>query len=98
MFETIDTVSLVLFTGLVRQMALKSVRSVGQFSYLSVYFRHSQRRSNSLAGRRYHSKQLHNDVQHHNVNKDGPTAIVFMNMGGPVDQDEVPHFLRRLFV
>lgn len=43
-------------------------------------------------------KQPHNDVQHHNVNKDGPTAIVFMNMEGPVDQDEVPHFLRRLFV
>jgi ferrochelatase len=28
----------------------------------------------------------------------GPTAMVFMNMGGPSTTDEVEEFLRRLFV
>lgn len=30
--------------------------------------------------------------------KDGPTAVMFMNMGGPGNQGEVRDFLHRLFV
>jgi len=30
--------------------------------------------------------------------RDGPTAVVFMNMGGPGHQGEVRDFLHRLFV
>jgi ferrochelatase len=33
-----------------------------------------------------------------NTGRDGPTAIVFMNMGGPGNQGEVRDFLHRLFV
>jgi ferrochelatase len=32
------------------------------------------------------------------VAKNGPTAVVFMNMGGPGNQGEVRDFLHRLFV
>jgi ferrochelatase len=32
------------------------------------------------------------------VRRDGPTAVVFMNMGGPGNQGEVRDFLYRLFV
>jgi ferrochelatase len=32
------------------------------------------------------------------VGRDGPTAVVFMNMGGPSNQEEVRDFLHRLFV
>ncbi|KAH0128740.1 hypothetical protein KCU67_g17135, partial [Aureobasidium melanogenum] len=31
------------------------------------------------------------------VGRDGPTAVVFMNMGGPSNQGEVRNFLHRLF-
>lgn len=30
--------------------------------------------------------------------RDGPTAVVFMNMGGPSNQEEVRGFLHKLFV
>lgn len=33
-----------------------------------------------------------------NVGRNGPTAVVFMNMGGPSNQGEVRDFLHRLFV
>jgi ferrochelatase len=32
------------------------------------------------------------------VGRDGPTAVVFTNMGGPGNQGEVRDFLHRLFV
>lgn len=32
------------------------------------------------------------------VGRDGPTAVMFMNMGGPGNQGEVRNFLHRLFV
>lgn len=43
------------------------------------------------------SRQLSTKTER-KVGKDGPTAVMFMNMGGPVDQGEVRSFLHRLFV
>lgn len=37
-------------------------------------------------------------VTQDSTGKKGPTAIVFMNMGGPATTDEVGDFLSRLFV
>ena len=37
-------------------------------------------------------------VTQNSVSAKGPTAMVFMNMGGPSTTDEVGEFLSRLFV
>ena len=37
-------------------------------------------------------------VTQDSTSKNGPTAMVFMNMGGPSTTDEVGDFLSRLFV
>src|SRR5689334_22110826 len=37
-------------------------------------------------------------VTQNSVGKNGPTAMVFLNMGGPSTTDEVGDFLSRLFV
>ena len=37
-------------------------------------------------------------VTHNSTSSQGPTAMVFMNMGGPSTTDEVNGFLSRLFV
>ena len=37
-------------------------------------------------------------VTQDSTGKKGPTAMVFMNMGGPATTDEVGDFLSRLFV
>lgn len=45
-----------------------------------------------------HIKRSLNTKAGTKAGRDGPTAVVFMNMGGPGNQGEVRDFLHRLFV
>ena len=53
------------------------------------YFSHNHVRPASITS---------SDLPQLNVGSKGPTAMVFMNMGGPSTTDEVGDFLSRLFV
>lgn len=97
-FLVLGTINILISYRLPVHMALRAARGVGGSSVLWATPCRSQAGSFSTVGPRYQIKQIQDDTRHRAVNDDGPTAVVFMNMGGPVDQEEVPHFLRRLFV
>lgn len=83
--------------NLVRQPFRAITKSASPFE-LSQLARSAPRwPQHSLASRRSLASVVP-PVTQDSTGKQGPTAIVFMNMGGPSTVDEVGDFLSRLFV
>lgn len=63
--------------------------------HLSVHTYHNRRRG--FLGRKLATAAVRS-VHQDDVGSKGPTAMVFMNMGGPSTTEDVGDFLSRLFV